>query len=538
MKRREFLKRIGLGAGMSALSPLIMNKLLFSQTAKKPNIIFIITDDQQKNMFNFTPEGKGQNLSPNIDKLWKEGVLFKNQHCTSPICTPSRFACLTGKYPSRAKNTWFQQTTKKEGQSVVQFNTKITPDIPTIASYLKKAGYTTGFVGKNHVINVPGLKVLPLKTDPTNPDAAKQLKANSELFRQEFKKCGFDYAESIYHNNPQWIGPRALAVHNMDWIAKAGLDFIEKNKDKPFFLYFATTIPHGPSDAKHSWNADRRYTAEGVLPKPLDILPPASTYKERLKKANISGWGKENILWLDDAVGSLLKKLEEHRIEDNTIIIYFNDHGMPAKGTIYQGGVETQCFIWKKGGFLNRHEINAFVSNIDFAPTILDIAGIQYDLDDFDGKSMLPLLNGEANKIHDSLFFELGYTRGVRKGKWKYLALRYPEYANKLTLKQRERILAKHNNMMRKRGKEIHNTDPTKPFSHLNIIPGGGGPEYHSMKKYPAYNDKDQLYNLQTDPDEQKNLAKDTAYADILKEMKQELSGYLQNLPGGFGEFK
>ena len=537
MKRREFLKNLGIGTTAVALSPMLTRKNVFAQdtSGKKPNIIFIITDDQQRNMFNFMPEGKGKNLTPNIDKLWQEGTILRAQHCVSPVCTPSRFSCLTGQYPSRAKNIWFRQTTEKEGQTVVQFNTKITPDMPNIAKYLKQAGYTTGMVGKNHVVNVPGLKILPAKTDPKTSEAIAQLKENSDIIRKELKKCGFDYGESIYHNNPDWIGPRALAVHNMDWIAKGGLDFIDMNKDKPFFLYFATTIPHGPAEKKRSWNADRSYTAEGILPEPLNVLPPAKSYKERLKKAGISEWGKENVLWLDDAVGALVKKLEEHGLDDNTIIFYFNDHGMPAKGTVYQGGVETQCFIWKKDGFKCGSETDTLVSNIDFAPTIMDMAGIKYKPEIFDGKNLMPVLNGESTKIHDSLYFEIGYTRGVRKGNMKYIAVRYPEYVYKLTLEQRKKILMKHNNMFKSRGKQIHNTDPEAPFSHLSIIPGGGGAEIHSMDRYPAYNDADQLYDLSTDPNEQKNLANDPNYSDTLIVMIQELEKHLQNLPGKFG---
>ena len=542
IKRRNFLKQMSAAAGIVVASPWLSGKSLSAQDtpAKKPNIIFIITDDQQRNMFNFREEGKGKNLSPNIDRLASEGTILRGQHCSSPVCTPSRFSCLTGQYASRAQNIWFKQITEKEGQSVVQWNTKIISSTPNVAKFLKQAGYATGMVGKNHVVHVPGWKRLPAKSDPEDPAVIEQLKVNADLIREELKKNGFDYGEAIYHNNPDWIGPRKLAVHNLDWVTKAGLDFIDQNKDRPFFLYFATTVPHGPANKARSWGADRRYTAEGILPEPVNLLSSAEQLTKRLKDAGLAGkaWGRENVLWLDDAVGTLIKKLEEHGIDDNTIIFYFNDHGMHAKGTVYQGGTETTCFLWKKGRFKAGAGVDALVSNIDFAPTMLDLAGVDYQPEIFDGTSLLPLFNKEADKVHDSLYFEMGYSRGIRKGDWKYVAVRYPDYVYELTLEQREQLLKKHNKMMRSRGKTIHNTDASKPFSHLSIIPGGGGAEYHSIKRYPAYFDNDQLYDLGNDPGEQVNLANNPDYTDTLIIMKQELAKHLEKLPGNFGDFK
>ena len=93
------------------------------------------------------------------------------------------------------------------------------------------------------------------KTRPTLQSTRACKPINNSLC-EAMKQCGFDYARAIYHNNPDGNGPRALAVHNLDWITPAGLRFIDQYKDQPFFLYFAVTVPHGPGDAKRSWNAD------------------------------------------------------------------------------------------------------------------------------------------------------------------------------------------------------------------------------------------------------------------------------------------
>ena len=370
-------------------------------------------------------------------------------------------------------------------------------------------------------------------------DRAKvRLRKNANAIKQAMYASGFDYAASIYHNNPDGNGPRALAVHNLDWIAKGALDFIDENKDGPFFLYFASTVPHGPTVKERSWGADRRITADGIMDEPVSVLGNSEDLPKRLRKAGIDQPGRENILWLDDAVGAIIKRIEKHGLDDNTIIFFFTDHGQDAKGTIYQGGVSDPSIVWRKGGFPCGSVNNALVSNIDFAPTILDYAGRSSSGIDFDGRSFRPVLEAKAEEIHDSLYFEMGYTRGVRKGRWKYVALRYPERARNMSLAERKAILERSNAKLRERGKKVRCIDPSAPFSHISLIPGGGDAEAASTGKYAGYYDADQLYDLSSDPGEQKNLANNPKYSGILDQMKRELKKYLDQLPGGFAEIK
>jgi arylsulfatase A-like enzyme len=148
------------------------------------------------------------------------------------------------------------------------------------------------------------------------------------------------------------------------------------------------------------------------------------------------------------------------------------------------------------------------------------------------------LLENGAAQVHDSLYFEMGYTRAVRKGDWKYLALRYTKAGREMPLARRKQILDNVNARLRKRGKKVHSTNPEDPFSHISLVPGGGDAEHASMGKYPSYYDEDQLYNLAEDPGEQRNLANDPAQTEKLAEMKRELRRYLDQLPGGFADFK
>jgi arylsulfatase A-like enzyme len=508
-----------------------------TETAKQPNIIFFIADDMYPEMFNCLPEGKGQNLTPNIDRLAKEGVLMSNQYVVSPVCTPSRYNCLTGRYASRATNDAFVEfTEKQEGQTVIHWNSFITTNDKALPHYLKELGYTTGFCGKNHAMEAEQMYKFPdYWVDPKAPEIKAKVEENYQKSVKAILDNGFDYAGAVYHDNPNFVGLGHLAVQNTDWIAQAGLEFIDQNKDKPFYLYFATTIPHHPTEPERSWNANPLITANGFLEKAPDVLPARHTIAERTKAAGLEGKHKENLLWLDDALGALFNKLEEHDILDNTIIFFFNDHGQKAKGSLYQGGVVSPSLVWKKGGFKCGNVCETLVQNIDFAPTILEMAGGKVAENQFDGKSFKANLEGEAADSDRTFFFELGFARAIIKGDYKYYAVRYPDYADKRTKEERAEILEAYNAPRRIKKMGLANPDdPMAPYSHFSVIPGGQLAEHESYGKLPAYFDRNQLYNLKDDPTEQKNLADDEAYREIYKELKAELKKHLDEMPGKF----
>jgi arylsulfatase A-like enzyme len=537
--RREFLKNIGISV-LSLAIPNVVKATSKNNAADKPNIIFFIADDMSYDMFNFLNNSKEKKLTPHLDQLAVEGTIMMRQYISSPVCTPSRYSCLTGKYASRAQNEEFLASKKiDEGMKPIGWNTHIVPSDVTLPKLMKKAGYVTGAVGKNHVIQAEEKKFAP-NADPKDPVIQKDLKEQERKIRNAYLSCGFDYAESLFQRNADALTPTVLAVHNMDWVVKGALDFLEQNKNKTFFLYFASTLTHSPSGKGTSWDADPLKTPFGYLEKTLDVLPARHTIKGRLKKANIQFTDKNaDLLWLDDCLGVLIQKLKEIGQYDNTIIFFFNDNGISAKSSIYEGGVWAPSIVWKKGGFPCGKKSETCVSNIDFVPTILDLAGAQVTGNLFDGNSFKPFLMGETTKIHDSIYFELGYSRGVVKENFKYIALRYPAKAEKWSVEQRQKVLIKENELKKIQGKAIFNEEPKAPFGHLNLVPGGKMPlENLVRQKYPHYSNKDQLYDLSTDPDEQRNLATNPTYAEKLKEMQEELKKYLRQLPGKFGELK
>lgn len=502
-----------------------------------PNFVFIIADDVQRSMFNALPEGRGRNLTPNLDRLVREGVLMTGQHVASAVCTPSRYNVLTGRYASRALDVGPAE------QAVVAFTTHIKPDDITLPKLLRDAGYQTGMVGKNHVIQASAAPEIPLEADPRDPPIRDALRAYQADYEADLRRAGFDFVGGITPANPDELRPRELRVHNIDYTTAAALHFIdEQQPGRPFFLYFATTLPHGPIEASRSWNSDPRLTPFGVRDEPFDAQPPRSSIPERLRAAKLTASGEQDegpamMLALDDAIGALIDRLRERNLLDNTVIFFFNDHGCDAKGTLYQGGLQFPSVVWRSGGFPCGSRNDDLVSNVDFAPTILDLAGAQFNPVRFDGVSFRDTLLGQGPAAERTLYAEMGFSRTVRRGDWKYLALRYPPETADMSMAERQRRLEEWNAELLERGIQPVTTDPAAPFSHLTDIPGGAHAEHSSTGQKPHYYDADQLFNLAEDPDESRNLANDPKYADKLAEMKELMRAQVQRLPGRFGEF-
>ncbi|VGO14512.1 Arylsulfatase [Pontiella desulfatans] len=511
--------------------------------AGKPNVIFFITDDMLPHHFNFIPGVERKVLTPNIERIADEGVVLLNQYTVSPLCTPSRYSVLTGRNPSRANNPFFKETTEKNGgQTHVEFNTHILETDESLPQLMKRAGYMTGFVGKNHVIEVQGLKRFPDNdASAKDPKNQAQLKANHDKVCQGVREVGFDYVDRVYHNNPHFLGLHEVAVHNMDWITGGGTEFIRNHHDRsePFFLYFATTLPHGPVNATSAWNANPLLSAVGYLDEAPAVQPARKTIPERIRAAGLKPTDDAcNLLWMDDALGALLDTLEETGQLENTLIFFFNDQWMESKGTVYQGGVHTPGIVWRKGGFPVGKTCDALLNSIDFAPTILDAVGGDYADAALDGESFWPYLTqGKKQPEGRVLYFELGFGRGILKGDWKYVAIRYPEHIANMSKEERVRVLEEWNANRRRLHIPIVTEDPAKPFSHLTAIPGGGHAEMPSTgtEHYPGYYDPDQLYRISRDPHEQVNLANDPEYKDKLEEMMREMKKIQDALPGDFG---
>jgi arylsulfatase A-like enzyme len=168
-----------------------------------------------------------------------------------------------------------------------------------------------------------------------------------------------------------------------------------------------------------------------------------------------------------------------------------------------------------KGGRVN----DSIVSNLDFAPTLLEAIGSPVPAG-MDGVSLWPILRDEKRSVRDSAYLEITYTRGIVTKDWKYIATRFPKEIN-------DQITLENRRTFNQEGSHASSGDPNRAFVR-----------YSSEKRYPGYFADDQLYNLRVDPREQNNLADDPACAAVLAEMKALLSTACQDLPHSFGEFK
>ncbi len=542
----------GLAIGMACLSVVPLTghaEKPETPSLSKPNIILIVTDDQKRASFNFLKDGqdengKGINLTPTMDKMVSEGILFSNMYASSSVCTPSRFSCLTGTYASRAKNKGFTDTTKQYGQAHIVWNTFILASTPNVGRILQQNGYRTGFVGKDHVMDAPSPVKIPKNADPRDPAVKKVLLESQALSVEMVKEKGFDFAASIYPGNVEGHQtlPKTLWQHNQDWITQGAVNFLDECKahDKPFFLYMATTIEHGPRQTT-SYNDDPLATPAGFLDKPLTVQAFRASISARLEAAGLAE-DKGNPLWLDDSLSALLKKLEENGELENTIIFFFNDHGVEAgKGSCFEGGVHTQSFVWGKG-VKGERVYGGMVENIDFAPTFFELAGVPKEQYAYvDGKSMVTVLEGSEVSMNDSIYCEMGCSRAVIKEGFKYMAVRSPDFLRNMPFADRKEILdARIERQAYNERKPWPVKDPNTPFGHVGRLPGGMFDERAAMAKYPHYFDADQLYDLNNDPNEQVNLADNPEYREKLETLKKEMVRYFneKDIPGPYGEFK
>jgi arylsulfatase A-like enzyme len=489
-----------------------------TEVKQRPNVVIIFTDDM-----NFEDIGAlgGHVLTPNIDRLMQGGVQFTKFYDCSAVCSPSRYNLLTGRYASRSKSLLKQFPASHP--AFLRWNVDINMEERTIAHVMRENGYFTGMVGKYHNLQNEHIQdAIPADANPNDPEIQDRIKANYNMLKEMVQKTsGFEYLENVYINNLHALAlPKSMQEHNMEWITAGALDFIDKSDGKPFFLYFATTLPHKPAPIQ-SMYADPKITPAGMLDEAPNVQPGRMDVIERVKKA---GFQEEvaPYTWLDDAIGAVIKKLEKSGKLDNTIILFASDHGgNNAKMTCYEKGVRAPAFVYWKNHFPSGKKVNEMTANIDFAATIYDLCEITpCDSEIIDGKSLAPLIYDEGREWRKSLYLEITFSRAVVTKHWKYIAVRFPDsIQNKIT--------PENNNEFNQEGTKISADNPEEAVKV----------RYNADKLYPAYFDRDQLYDLRKDKNEQVNLANKNKYKNRLNEMKSLLKEYINKFPHSYGEF-
>lgn len=476
-----------------------------------PNVIVIYTDDTDPDWIGCYG---GDVLTPNIDSIAEDGVRFDRYYASSPVCSPSRYSALTGRYASRSER--FHEICPPGGPVNIDWEPGIHGESDTLPEILSEQGYTTGLVGKWHQ-GVDDERIEPIDddADPRDPAVAERLEHNYQVLLDAVEGAGFDEAASLYQNNVDDMElPDELCHQNMDWVTQGALEFVEANHDDPFFLFMAPTLTHVPR-GRDQLESDPRGTPRGYLDEAPDVQPPRETVLDRVDEAGVEG-GPPDATWLDDGVGAVLDRLDALGIEEDTLVIFTSDHGdIEGKFTCYDRGARQPCLARWPGELDTRDPEDALVSNVDLAPTIFDLAGVEPSADyHVDGESFSPLLTGEGSYERDSVFLEITTERAVvTADNYKYLAVRYPPD-----------IQAE--------------VDAGQRYNHYciefdeNVYYTFGASEY-----YPYYFDRDQLYDLDADPEEQHNLADDPEHQDRLEELRETLREYSAELPHDFGEF-
>ncbi len=369
--------------------------------AEKPNVILIVTDDQGAG--DAGCYGAKELLTPNLDSLAARGVRFTQFYAAAPLCSPSRAALLTGRYPLRA-GLIGNASSKLGGGGLPTEQT-------TIAEMLKAAGYATGHLGKWHLGFTP-------ETMP-----------NGQGFDYSFGHMGGcidNYSHFFY-----WDGPNRHDLYRNgvevyypgrffpDLMVEEASRFIDKNKTRPFFLYFAFNMPHYPYQADVKW-----------LEHYKDLPYPRNLYAAFVST-------------LDDHLGALLKLVDDAGLRENTIIILQSDNGHSmeirahggggsagpyrgAKFSLFEGGIRLPAMISWPGhsSLIPENTVrNQVVHSCDWMPTIAELCGVKLLNDDIDGKSMTAILrSADAPSAHDVLHWQVaGNQWAVRQGDWKLI---------------------------------------------------------------------------------------------------------------------
>lgn len=340
---------------------------------RRPNVVMFLSDDQ--GWGDLSLHGNTNLSTPTIDSLARDGASF-DHFFVCPVCAPTRAEMLTGRYHPRGGVRGVSRGTER-----------LNLDERTIGDALQAAGYATAAFGKWH----NGTQ------HPYHP--------NARGFAEYYGFCSGHWGQyfdpALEHNNRPVRGKGFI----IDDLTDHALRFIEKNKDRPFFCYLPYNTPHSPFQVP-----ERFYRKFRDAPIRMRNRDPE---KENLAKTRCALAMCENIDW---NVGRVLAKLDELRIADNTIVIYFSDNGPNSwryngdmkgrKGSTDEGGVRVPCLVRWPGRIEPRTRITQIAGAIDLLPTVTGMVGIpRVGAKPLDGRNLEPLLRGTADNWPDRMIF-------------------------------------------------------------------------------------------------------------------------------------
>ncbi len=376
MKRREFLMLAGV-ARLATAAP------------RKPNIIVIVADDL--GWADLGVQGCKDIPTPHIDSLAKNGARFTNGYVTCPVCSPTRAGLLTGRYQQRFGHEF---NPGPAAEASPEFGLPL--DQTTLANRLKARGYATGMVGKWHL----GYR----------PEFHPMRRGFDEFFG--FLGGAHRYDDAMAdQNNPILKGTKQVdeKEYLTDAFAREALAFVDRRKNNAFFLYWTFNAVHAPMFNPEKYS--KRFTDS--------IADP--------KRRTFAGM----LTAMDEAVGRMLTKLREYKLENDTVIVFISDNGGPtgvntssnaplrgAKATVWEGGIRVPYLVQWRGTIKPNTVIDHPVLSLDIVPTVVAAAG--GEATGIDGVDLLPLLTAKSKIApHAMLYWRFGAQKAIRKGSWK-----------------------------------------------------------------------------------------------------------------------
>jgi len=357
---------------------------------RRPNVLFVVADD-----LGYGELGcyGGKDIpTPNIDSIARNGIRFTDGYVSCPVCSPTRAGLMTGRYQQR-----FGHEFNPGGEGPANFGLPLSE--VTLATRMKSAGYATGIVGKWHLGSREKYRPLDRGFD--------------EFF-------GFLLGSHPYFHD---VPPRQQPImrgnevieekeYLTDAFAREALAFLDRQHEKPFFLYLPFNAVHSPLQATDKY---------------LDRFPEIKDEKRRTFAGMLSA--------MDDAVGKVLESLRKKKLEEDTLIFFVSDNGGPTrqttsrndplrgfKGQVYEGGIRVPFMVQWKGHLPSGQVYSKPVISLDITPTILAAARVKAKDARFDGVNLIPYISGKSDRSpHDALCWRYGAQYAIREGNWKLL---------------------------------------------------------------------------------------------------------------------
>ena len=408
------------------------------QNHLQPNIIFILADDLGYG--DVGVYGQQNFETPNLDRLAHGGMKFLQHYSGSTVCAPSRSALMTGQHTGHTfirGNSERGFTLDKEGQY------PLAPEEITIAEVLKKGGYATGAFGK-WGLGYPGSE-----GDPTK-------QGFDEFFGYNCQRVAHNYYPTHLWDNLtktplKGNDGKTKTVYAPLIIHEKALSFIEKNKGRPFFMYYPSVIPHAELAAPEKYMEKYRgkFMPEKEYIKKGNSSPNSKVNPESINNYNVGGYNSQKeshaafaamVSLLDEQVGQIIDKVDDLGIAENTLIIFSSDNGPHLEGgadpdyfgsngplrgykrDLYEGGIRVPTLAYWPSQITPNSKSDQISAFWDFFPTAIEIAGLDYNSSKIDGISFLPELKGENQKKHPYLYWEFlekGGRQAVRMNQWK-----------------------------------------------------------------------------------------------------------------------